>query len=508
MNIENIIIDNIKFKIVVSNDESNSNQQLFLFERFEIGIWDYHKNKYQFSRINDNEYEFDFNIFLEKIRTCQTIVFDIKNEKGFIKTNLKPENISSKSTIYSTSFGKLKCEFYKNGSSGISVKLRLSPTKFTLKFLEETKSNLIFHVSSSLIKYYLVRKNKSYENSFNKNIPLKVVDNKIKIDKKYFLNNSIDKEETWLIVSLDGERVCYANYIGSINYKTQIKHICISLISQKTDLFIKTTQNIDNSYKKIKICIIGSCFSRLAFRSEDCYNDYYKLIYETPLTFFHISLATMTSPSIPYKLENLVGTKQKELNIYGKDFFEKNIFTKIADYKPEYIIFDNYPNFADDLIETSSKEYINNNYFLRDTPAIKNLETKNIYKNTSDEYFNIFKHSVIKFKDEIQKIIPLENLILIRSEPSFKKMVNNVLIDWENSQIIKLRKYLFNKFDSYFISQMDNIKVIDMRDPVKYYSENIPYESFSSNHLNSVYYKDLLTKINQLILIDKIKNCS
>lgn len=505
MEILNIFYDNNKITIKLDGVKANESFDIFLMERFELGIWDYHKNSFPFVKINENEYEFDLLDILPKIRTCQDVVMDIKTSFGFIKTKLEPNQISSISKTTSTSYGKLKFEPYKNGSSGISIKIRLSPIKFNLKFISETKNNLIFYVSSSSIKYYLVRKNKSYENSFDQKIPLKVSNNNIKINKQLFFDKVTSKEETWLIVSLNDEQVCYASFIGFIDYQTKIKNLDIILTSVKTDLSIKVYKNVNDSYDKIKICVIGSCFTRLAFRSLDYYNKDYKDLYTVPYTVFHMSIPSIVSNKIDYNKNDLVGKKQKDLNIYGKDNFDKNIFENLKNINPDYIIIDNYSSITNDLIETNTGSYIDNNYYLKNTEAIKKLKTKKIYKNTSDDFFNIFKNSIKTFKQKIQDILPLNKIILVRCEPAIKKFENGVIKDWENSQIIKMRKYLLNKFDSYFISQMENINVIDLRDQNKYFSDISPISEFQPNHLNSIFYQDLLNCINKVILVDKLK---
>lgn len=503
MEIIDIFIEDNTLKIKLSD---NSEKDEKLLERFEIGIWDYHKKSYQFEYDKDGVLNFNLSDLSKHIRTNQTIVFDIKNNNGFIKTNLEPKIIESKTKSIQTPFGKLKCEFYKNASSGISIKITLSAIKFNISFKQETKNYLIFTVSNSSAKYYLARKNKLYSNSNNAQIPLKMEENNLFINKKTFVNSMIESEETWSIVSINNEQVFKLNMIGNINLLTKESFVDIKITTNKNELIINTAKNYDDSYDRIKVCVIGSCFTRLTFRSVDFYNKDYKSIYEIPLTCFHMSIPSIVSKQIQYNPKDLVGLKQKDLNAYGKDNFEKNLFERLNQINPDYIIIDNYSSITNNLIETAEGSFIDENYYLKDTPALKNINVKNIYKNTSDEFFEIYKKAVKIFKKKIQSIVPLEKVILVRAEPATRKFENGVFEDWQNSQLIKIRKFLWNKFDNFFISEMTGIKVLDMRNQEKYYSEPSPISEFQSNHLNSIFYKDMLDEINKIILIDKLKN--
>lgn len=283
---------------------------------------------------------------------------------------------------------------------------------------------------------------------------------------------------------------------------------CLSLTVKNLSIH-KASDNInqkqkDVSRQKIKLAVIGSCFSRQAFRSDKIYNPDYKKFYEVGLTFYHMSIPSMVSDPIEFDEKDFVNSEnQKDLLKYGFDSFKKDCFDKIKDYNPDYVIIENYPSITNNLYEIDGAKYIDNNYYLKNTDAIKKIKNKRLISNCSKEFFEIFKKSVDKFKQKIESVIDLSKVILIRSQPALKKKEGDKTSDWDSQQVILMRRYLWNKFDNYFVSNVPRIKIIDLRDE-KYISEKIEGMAFQSNHLSQQYYKDEFNEFNKIVLYDLI----
>ena len=82
---------------------------------------------------------------------------------------------------------------------------------------------------------------------------------------------------------------------------------------------------------------------------------------------------------------------------------------------------------------------------------------------------------------------------------------NGAILEWESSQEIKYRRYMWERYDSFFVSLFPESRVIDMRNE-KYISERSPHFKFAPSHFGNNYYKDIMTQFNKLVLQDLIKN--
>ena len=143
-------------------------------------------------------------------------------------------------------------------------------------------------------------------------------------------------------------------------------------------------------------------------------------------------------------------------------------------------------------------------YYLMNTSALKELDKEKIYHLTNEDRFELFKDAYRHFVAEISEVIPTDRIVLVRTHPATKKLVSGKLVDWEDKTATEYQSVLWERNDDYIVSQTPGIRVIDMRHG-NYYSDNVPHLTFSRNHLNSGYYKDLMNKMNKIVLEDKLK---
>lgn len=503
---------------VTLSEAVDEGYEIVLLERCRSDIWINHRRSYKFENVEGNTFAVDTTEILKKdIQYDETVVFDIKlkdcktgNQKS-IKTSLTAQDISKIKTTTFSIYGRAVWDFYKNNSGAVSLKLKLSTDKKVFaRFRLNTDVSIEFVIDNfdEKAKYYFARRDKGNINSFDAKIPLtQKSDDIFVLNKKTLVEHIKTDGENWSLIEELNQRFTPLSY-GEIDHET-VQELSdaysLEFLTENYKLKCIVNERADESYEKIKIWVIGSCYSRLVFRSFDFYNKDYKRFYNPITTIYHMSIPSIVSDKIPYDENEFIGSHQKDLDHYAKDNFEKNIFERLQEEQPDYVIMDNYGSVTNSLIKTEEGCYIDENFYLKDCEAFRKLDVKNVYNNTSDEFFNIYKDSLEVFKEKFEKVMPLSKIILIRANPSLKKIENGVVSDWQDSQTIKTRRYLWNKFDNYFISLMPDVRIIDLRDD-KYISEKSPIQHFQSNHLNRAYYQDAFAKINEIVLLDIIKN--
>ena len=510
--------DNKEIITVILSESIEQGYELVLLERCQSGIWVNHRRSYTFQNLESNTFFVEVNKILKKdIQFDELVVFDVKlkdcetGNLSSIKTCLDADDVSKRKTTTFSIYGKSTWDFYKNNSGAISLRLKLmTDKKVFAHFNLNTEASLVFIIDSfdDKANYYFARQSNESINSFDAKIPLTSKSNGVFILNKKDLLAQIKKDgEKWcLIEELNKRTICLS--CGEIDHEAvqELNEVySLRFLTENNKLKCVVNEKPDESYEKIKVWVIGSCYSRLIFRSLDFYNKEYKRLYDPITTIYHMSIPSIVSEKIPYEEEDLVGSHQKDLDHYARDNFEKDIFERLEKEKPDYVIMDNYSSFTNKMVETDNGCYIDSNFYLNDCKAFEKLNVKNVYNNMSDEFFNIYKDSVEVFKKRFEKIMPLSKLILIRAYPALKKSENGRVVDWPDVQTIKSRIYLWNKFDNYFIANMPDIKIIDLRNE-KYISEKSPVQQFQSNHLNSAFYQDAFAKINEIVLLDKLKN--
>lgn len=508
-----------KEKITVTLSETvEQGYELVLLERCRSDIWSSHRRSYVFENAGDCSFAVDVNKILKTdIQFDELVVFDVKLkdcETGrlvSVKTDLSAAEILKKKTTTFSIYGRSVWEFYKNNSGAVSLRLKLlTDKKVFARFNVNTDSFLEFYIESydDKAKYYLARQSDGSQNNFDAKVPLtSKSDGVFVLNKKDLLAHVKKGGEVWRLIEVLNKRIITISY-GEIDHEAEHELndvFSLEFLTEKEKLKCIINEKNDESYVKIRIWVIGSCYSRLIFRSLDFYNKDYKKLYDPITTVYHMSIPSIVSEKIPYNEEDFVGSHQKDLDHYAKDNFEKDIFDRLREEKPDYVIMDNYGSFTNSLIETDEGQFIDSNFYLSDCEAFLKINVKSVYENVSDAFFNIYKDSVELFREKIAEIMPLDRIILIRANPSLKKCENGTLTDWQDSQVIKTRRYLWNKFDNFFIETMPEVRIVDLRND-KYVSEKSPVQQFQSNHLNSAFYQDAFAKINEIVLLDKIKN--
>ncbi len=277
--------------------------------------------------------------------------------------------------------------------------------------------------------------------------------------------------------------------------------------SENKYLSLWTREGANADRKKIKLAIIGSCFSKEAFHSVDYCNPDYKRFYDNGFVCWHESFVAMMSAPVSYdpsKIDNSDVSMQKAALRYGPSVFGKTSISELKAYKPDYLLIDTYVEVAASLFLSKDGGLITDAYYLLNTSALRDLDKVKTYHPTSEIRFELFKDAYKRFLAEISDVIPTERIVLVRTHPATKKLVSGKLVDWEDKTATEYQTVLWDRNDDYIVSQTPGIRVIDMRFG-NYYSTEAPHLTFSRNHLNSEYYKDIMNRLNKIVLEDKMK---
>ncbi|MBM7600174.1 hypothetical protein JOC34_002565 [Virgibacillus halotolerans] len=287
-------------------------------------------------------------------------------------------------------------------------------------------------------------------------------------------------------------------------------------INDKFDMCFYETQKGTLSFRfnkkrpinQMKIAVHGSCYSRLPFYSNHYFNPDYKEKYDVVLTSFHKSTIGLFTPSIELPDESLSDLNKSEANVV-KDDSEKNFFRKLQNLNPEYLIIDFYADAVLDLMR------FNNGTILTVTPRLSNSklflnkykgEVEIINHNDFKVFMEMWRPAIKKFTESVIKYIPENKIILTKarmSEKYYDKEEN--LIEFKGKRLEEIKKYnvIFSILESEFLRLLPKTRVIQLPKNKYFSDENFPL-GFSPNHYQTGYYKEYLSKLDDLVYKDLI----
>lgn len=522
MHISNIKINPDGMFELLLSEKLNENESVCFGERLEADIWDIHYREFFPEHIGNNVYSFDTSVILPVFEYCNEKVLDlyVLNRETFrvtqIGIDLEKEFVDGFGSETELKVGKIGCQYYKNGSGRLSVKARFAPVSGFDASVLVGNDEVSFKIASPIDGAILMFARKSVSDATMRYDKFFVpTPNKsdagivFTLNKKRFLGDLLQGgAERWELVSkVDGIFFKARSLSGIESDIFEVSDAVLARVKALNggSVTVETFENANKTQKKIKVAVIGTCFARQAFNSKDFFNPDYKRFYECGLTAYHFSIPSMLAKPIAVEKNKLVGEYQSDLDAHGEAHFKKDFTDKLLGYAPDYLIVENYVHISAALMATEDGSYIDENYYLVNTPAFKELKIKKRIRAESEEHFEIYKTALESFKQKISGVIPEERLVLVRTHPALKKLEDGEIKIWESAQAIKYRRYIWERYDSYFISVFPKARVIDMRDE-KYISEKSPHLKFAPSHFGSGYYKDLLNHFNKISLQDLLKS--
>lgn len=529
--------------MVINNLEIRENSLLFsvdcvedstpcVMRRVSPDLWRYHDKRVLVRKLNSNTFILDENFVFEFFDlgihycVCDVICHDSRaeNDAGLIIGDIEKYKTFSADVVYEKNFGTVKVCFYINASRALSMRLSFIPkTIFHILKLSEDDNYINFrfksdfHFENADIAL-ACRENTehNYHYRFLKKFDIISAssenDKYFRIAKRAVLENLFLKDRDVLdIVVIMGDTIfpCYAENDLSTNYfKVQIGFEACCFVSENkySSIFVRRIQ-ADDQEKKIKVAILGSCFTKEAFHSLKYLNPDYKLFYENGLTAFHSSIISLVSRPVEYDLQDLEGSlDRKTIDRYGERELSKTFFDELQSYSPDYLIVDLYVETAAHIYELSNDCYLTDSYYFKGTQLANKLKFKRKISIYDDERFLLFKQALIKFREKIEGIIPLKNIVLIKARRAVNRIDNGIVTKWPQQEYIKYANKLWDKCDELFERIFPEARIIDMRNDDKYLSQKQSPLSFSPQYLVDVYYKDLLNNFNKIVLYDLINN--
>ena len=267
--------------------------------------------------------------------------------------------------------------------------------------------------------------------SKSKNIPLYINENLpiyLGIKKQNFVIKSIDNQSLIFETKNDDKQIVKKEYILDDN--------CFSkyIASRKQTSF----QTLVNK-KKLNLLIIGSCFSRSIFKSDEYFNPNYKNYFNVVYTAFHNSfLSLMSKPIQTITPQNIEDLTTKDVLKYVMIEFKKKLFQTIDEMNPDYIIIDNYIDANRPIIKLSNNQYITYNSYFSKSIIKRIFNNKPIIFPGTKTQLDLYRKSIKKLYKQLKKRQLANKVILLGCRLSERKIdTNKHLVEkWKNPDII------------------------------------------------------------------------
>ncbi|WP_056465298.1 DUF6270 domain-containing protein [Bacillus sp. FJAT-25509] len=260
-------------------------------------------------------------------------------------------------------------------------------------------------------------------------------------------------------------------------------------------LLNKNVISINSNEKKLKVAAFGSCVTRDNFNSK--FNLNYKNHFELIRYQNQSSIISLMGNPIPYNREKIDNLNQYEQNDVFDDL-EKNFLNDLINKQPEALILDFFGDVYFGCLKTNSSYFTNNRWKITKTSFYRELNevtTFNLNTNLS-EYFTLWKQSIDKFLQIINREIPNCKIILHKArftgmyydqEQNIKKINSDTDIELLNAFWDQLDEYVISNYEVSTINVKQNyISIAD-------HAWGIFHLHFEPN-----YYKNFLAQLIKL----------
>lgn len=383
----------------------------------------------------------------------------------------------------------------------------------TLQHIEVEKGAIFFYFNHGEFNAWLENTNKHIPDIYE----LRKESERVFSFNSSLLPNNFTQTSLRLSVSNNAERLNYSLQDEYFEYAVigdfelalrECKGYLTVLIQNKSEFF--WTKKIDlasiqssasSSFEKterlsgpVKIGVIGSCFSRSMFRSEEYFNQGYKDLFTIPLTFFHSSLISLMSKRLDGNdyllIHDLLG---HEVHRYIEVEFLKNVKERIISAGVEYIVIDNYSDAVLTAIRVDDYSFLTYNKYFSESIYKRNFSDKEMFVPGEKKHIERYR-AALKFFLLLLKELDLDKKVVLiggrlsefrtQSERWESKM------DW-----IKSTNRNLDIYDAIFLDEIENAKYIDMRCTNWISDVNSPIVGGASpSHYQSGFYKELYKK--------------
>ncbi len=259
--------------------------------------------------------------------------------------------------------------------------------------------------------------------------------------------------------------------------------------------------------EKVKLALLGSCFSRVCMMGMPFFNENYRDYVDLSYIFYHSSYVSLMSDKIDY---DTTGKKtkdesfQRSFETWAEMEFKKDFFENLEKTKPEYLIIDNYADATCSIYETADKKYFTGNYFIKSADVVKDFEGIRSISYDTEEKWAMLEKCIPAFFAEVVKYVPLNKIILVKGRMTEKRMLNGKVVLWDDAEWIRKKNSVWEKIDEFIIRRYPNIRIIDMTNTKYVSDDNFPLGNTSS-HYQSGYYRELFLEYNKIFIEDRKK---
>ena len=314
---------------------------------------------------------------------------------------------------------------------------------------------------------------------------------------------NLKKLDICLPININEKNELIIEFKSKVQKSIEVNNKYSNFFFQNNKNKTKCCGNIKNKKYPAKIIVIGTCFSRNVFKSDNYFNPNYKKYFNVVYTAFHNSIISLMSEPIDDSdylvIKDLHG---KEVFKYIEIEFKKNLFDIVDTVKPDYIILDNYIDSTRSVVEFEPNKFLTYNKYFSESIYKRKFSNCKILDSNSDEYKEYYERYVLKFATELQKRKLDNKLIIIGGRFSKKKvdLKSKLVSNWEKKDWIIPNNYNWDIIDSIMLKYIPAATYIDMRE-CKWVSDiDSPILGGASpSHYQSGYYKEIFNKIKEII---------
>ncbi len=253
----------------------------------------------------------------------------------------------------------------------------------------------------------------------------------------------------------------------------------------------------------LKIAVIGTCFSRSMFRSDDFFNPGYKNLFTVPLTFFHSSIISLTSNRLedPDFLLTSDLTSDQVFRYIEVEFL-KNIKERIFSAGIDYLVIDNYSDSTLETVEMKENCFITYNKYFAESIFKRKFSNKKIFTPGELKHIDKYRQAVRKLYSTLQELNLDKRVILVGGRLSIFK--NNSELWHSKMNWVKNTNRNWDVYDSIFLEEFPDAKYIDMRSTNWISDVNPPITGGASpSHYQSGFYKEIFEKMTRFIFKER-----
>lgn len=516
----NVIDD--KSATLIFEDFGFSEMKLVLAKRVSEKLWRYRDNVIDLGKLVNNQ--ITYSISSERLLTegNETYFYDYlieiakENQKAKYFVDLNCDNFTNDLiSEYSNQFGTIG--LYKSGGNHLTLRGKVGFERAELLdfYIDEEKVKMRISCSDASEDTLNIQFNKRTYSGKSNDFCYSRKFECVKNGTEYlFERNLVDllgeyiqgKDEHWDIY-LKGNKKYVIQTKGLVATKYySMGEYQATFFDTAGKLALYTHDGSHSTNNKVRIGVVGTCFTRSVFKSQPYFNPDYKRFYNCCLTQFHSSLISLgCSETIDEGLLNQV-CMDKEAKLYLPTDLNKDFFERLQKANLSYLVIDNYIDATRPIVEIEPGTYFTLNKYISNQKITRFIGQQwRVIRPGSEEHVALYEKYAKLFIDKVKEYIPESHIILVQGRFSTKKINEKTgeITEWSGKEYIQKNNLRWDKVDSILRKIAPKMRVINMRS-TRYVSDiNSPIPGGASpSHYQKYYYKEVLDAINKIVLED------